>query len=130
MRPQLLIVPVFAAAALASGCASRDARYRGNDYQCGSARPTVIHDSAFAGRPPESGCGGNLETLAVARGMFESLPKTTQRIGDKSTISHLLPLARQPTSPSTSVGTRIIVGGATATPPTMIQVLTAGHQRI
>ncbi len=74
MRLQMLIVTVFAAAALASGCASWDARYRGNDYQCGSARPTVGHNGAFAGRPPASGCGEALETLALGRGMFESVP--------------------------------------------------------
>jgi len=65
VRLQMLIVPVFAAAALASGCASWDARYRGNDYQCGSARPNEGHYGAVAGRPPASGCGENLQTLAV-----------------------------------------------------------------
>jgi len=89
----MLVVPVFATAALASGCASWDARYRGNDYQCGSAPSNEGHYGAFAGRPPGPECGENLETLAASRGMFGSVPKTTQRIGDKTTISYLLPLA-------------------------------------
>ena len=93
MQLQMLIVPVFAAAALASGCASWDARYRGNYYQCGSSRSNEGHYGAFAGRAPGSGCGENLDTLAAARGMFGQIPKTTQRIGDKTTIPYLLPAA-------------------------------------
>jgi hypothetical protein len=38
MKLQKVIVPLFAAAALASGCASSDARYGGNDYRNGLVR--------------------------------------------------------------------------------------------
>lgn len=38
MRLQTIIVPLFAAATLASACASTDARYGGNDRRDGSVR--------------------------------------------------------------------------------------------
>jgi hypothetical protein len=62
----MLIVPVVAAAALTSGCASWDARGRGNDYQCGYAGSTEGHDSAFASRHGWSGCGADYAAAAVA----------------------------------------------------------------
>jgi len=67
VKQQILIVPVLAAAALASGCASWDAHDRSNDYQCGSAPSNEGHYGAFAGRPPGPECGENLETLAASR---------------------------------------------------------------
>jgi uncharacterized protein YjbJ (UPF0337 family) len=66
----MLIVPVVAAAALTSGCASLDARWdaqhRGNDYQCGNAASSDGHYSAFAGRQGRSGCGADYAAAAVA----------------------------------------------------------------
>ena len=72
MKLQMLIVPVLAAAVLASGCASWDARDRGNDYQCGYAGSTGAHYSAFAGRQGRSGCGPDYAAAAVA---YEIIPK-------------------------------------------------------
>ena len=65
MKLQMLIVPVLAAVAFASGCASWNAD-DGNDYQCGYAAPTRGHDSAFAGRHGRSGCGADYAAAAVA----------------------------------------------------------------
>jgi hypothetical protein len=42
-----IIVPLFAAAALASGCASSDARYGGNDYRYGSVRSNERYDGVI-----------------------------------------------------------------------------------
>jgi uncharacterized protein YjbJ (UPF0337 family) len=58
VKSQMLIVPVLAAAVLASGCASWDAR-RGNDYQCGSASANEDYYGGFAGRQVRSGCGAD-----------------------------------------------------------------------
>jgi hypothetical protein len=56
VKLQMLIVPVVAAAALTSGCASWDAHYSGSDYQCGTAGSNDGHYSALAGRQGSSGC--------------------------------------------------------------------------
>ena len=66
MKQQILIVPVLAAAALASGCASWDAHDRSNDYQCGYAGSTESHFSAFADRLDRSKCGADYAAAAVA----------------------------------------------------------------
>jgi hypothetical protein len=70
VKRQRLIVPVVAAAALASGCAGWDMHDRGNDYQCGSAGSTEGHDSALAGRRGWSGCGADYAAAAVAHGII------------------------------------------------------------
>ena len=70
VKLQRLIVPIVAAAALASGCASWDTHERGNDYQCGYAGSTEGHDSDFAGRHEWSKCGADYAAAAVARGII------------------------------------------------------------
>ena len=72
MKQQLLIVPVFAAAALASGCASWKAQDRGNDFQCEYARSSEGLYSAFAGRQRRSGCGADYAAAAIGH---EIIPK-------------------------------------------------------
>jgi hypothetical protein len=59
VRMQMLFVAVLAAAALTSGCASWDARYRGDDYQCGYGGPTDGYYGALAGRQGRPGCGAD-----------------------------------------------------------------------
>jgi hypothetical protein len=54
VKLQMLIVPVVAAAALTSGCASWHAQDRGNDYQCGYSGSI---EGALAGRQLRPGCG-------------------------------------------------------------------------
>jgi hypothetical protein len=69
VKLQMLIVPVVAAAALTSGCASWHAQDRGNDYQCGYSGSI---EGALAGRQLRPGCGADyagvdgdhLETIA------------------------------------------------------------------
>src|SRR5690349_4787686 len=56
VKLQMLIVPVVAAAALTSGCASWHAQDRGNDYQCGYAGSI---EGALAGRQLQPGCGAD-----------------------------------------------------------------------
>jgi hypothetical protein len=65
-----LILPVVAAAVLASGCASWGAHDQGNDYQCGYAGSTEGYDNAFAGRRGWSGCGADYAAAAVAHGII------------------------------------------------------------
>jgi len=66
VKQRIFTVPVLAAAALASGCASWDAHDRGSDYQCGYAGSTGGHVSAFADRQDPSKCGADYAAAAVA----------------------------------------------------------------
>ena len=66
MKQQIFIVPVLAAAALASGCASWDAHDRGSDYQCGYAGSIEGHFSAFADRQDPAKCGADYAAAAIA----------------------------------------------------------------
>ncbi|HEV8262113.1 MAG TPA: hypothetical protein VGQ19_15335 [Burkholderiales bacterium] len=43
MEPQLIIVPLLAAAVLTSGCASSDLRYGSSEYRTGSAHSNENH---------------------------------------------------------------------------------------
>jgi hypothetical protein len=65
VKLQMSIVPVLAAAAFASGCASWNA-YDGNDYQCGYA--SEGHYTALADRRHAFNCGAN---YAAAAGRHE-----------------------------------------------------------
>jgi hypothetical protein len=60
MKLQLIIVPLFVAAALASACASQDARTGGNDYRSGSGHSNenyyAVIDSIESG-PADSEIG-------------------------------------------------------------------------
>jgi hypothetical protein len=65
VKLQMLIAPVLAAAALASGCASWNAHDR-NDYQCGYAVSSESHYTALADRQDTSNCGANYAAAAGA----------------------------------------------------------------
>ena len=66
MKLQMLIVPVLAASALTSGCASWDGRDRGNDYQCGYGGSNEAYDGVLADRQRRPGCGTDYAAAAVA----------------------------------------------------------------
>jgi predicted small secreted protein len=65
VKLQMLIVPVLAAAALTSGCASWDGHDRGNDYQCGYGDSNETYYGVLAGRQ-RPGCGTDYAAAAVA----------------------------------------------------------------
>jgi uncharacterized protein YjbJ (UPF0337 family) len=65
VKLQMLIVPVLAAVAFASGCASWNA-HDGNDYQCGYAVASERHYTALAYRQHTSNCGANYAAAAGA----------------------------------------------------------------
>jgi uncharacterized protein YjbJ (UPF0337 family) len=58
-QKSFLSAPAFAIAALASGCASWDGHYRGNDYQCGNTGWSGGRGDAVAGRQGRSACGAD-----------------------------------------------------------------------
>jgi hypothetical protein len=70
VKLQMFIVPVLAAAGLASGCASWDAHDRGNDYQCGYSGLTENH-GPFAHRQDGFGCGAEYAAAAVGQETVE-----------------------------------------------------------
>jgi hypothetical protein len=73
VKLQILIAPIVAAAALASGCASWDTQDHGDDYQCGYAGSTKGHDSTFASRHGWSGCSADYAAAVV----YEIITKGT-----------------------------------------------------
>jgi uncharacterized protein YjbJ (UPF0337 family) len=66
VKQQILIAPLLAVAALASGCASWDAHDRGNDYQCGYAGSIEGPFSAFTDRQDWAKCRADYAADAVA----------------------------------------------------------------